>query len=425
MGDCFDEIVGYEDIKKELRVIADMLKNPDIYKSMGANFNNGLLLVGKPGTGKTTMANCFVNASGRRSYVLRKKASDGTFVKQISDLFESAKSNAPSIVLLDDLDKFSDEDEECDAEEFVTVQACIDDIKDSGVFVVATVNKLNKIPESLRRPGRLGNKINVRVPYVEESEAIIKHYLAKTNKCADLDVVSIARMLNNETCATLENVISNAAVKAAYNRQEKVTMENIIDACLNLVFKAPESCKNLSEETVRKIAYHEAAHAIVSEILDPKSVSIVSIRKTYGGDYGFVRILRSEEKDDMDSSYYESRIMISLAGKAATELVFGETDLGANNDIHNAFDRACRIVDNYCTYGFQNWIEDGVHSFSGENRNRAMAMVIERNYLEVKRLLVKNKGLLDLMAEELVKKTTLVYGDIGQIMKKYYEQSAK
>lgn len=371
------------------------------------------------------MANCLVNASGRKSYVLRKKASDGEFIKHISDLFEEAKKNAPSIVLLDDLDKFSDEEDECDAEEFVTVQSCIDDVKNSDVFIIATANNVRKIPESLRRPGRLGNRIKVRVPYVEEAEEIIKHYLSRTNICNGLDEVSIARMLNNETCATLENVIACAAAKAAYKRQENVTMNNIIDACLDLVFEAPEGSRKLSEETIRKVAYHEAAHAVVSEVLDPKSVSIVSIRETYGGDYGFVRYLRSEEKDDMDASYYENRIKISLAGKAATELIFGETDLGANNDIHNAFDRACRIVDNYCTYGFQNWIEDGVHSFSGENRNRAMAMVIERNYLEVKCLLVKNRGLLDLMAEELVKKTTLVYGDIGQIMKKYYEQSAK
>ncbi len=415
MKDCFEEIIGYEDIKKELRIISDILNNPEVYKKMGAGLNNGLMLIGEPGTGKTTMANCLIKASGRKAYVCRKKASDGKFVKQIVDLFDMAKINAPSIVLLDDLDKFSDEDEDYDAEELVAVQSCIDEVKDSDVFVVATVNNQLKIPYSLMRPGRLGKKLMVRMPKDREAEEIVKHYLDKTNISSDLDEVSIARMLTDESCATLESVISCAAEKAAYGRQEEVTMENIIEACLDLVFEAPKSSKRLSERAMRKIAYHEAAHAVVAEILDPGSVSIASIRETEGGDYGFVRYQRSEELDGLSAKYYEDRIKISLAGKAATELVFGETDLGANNDIHNAFDRARCLVDNYCMYGFQNWIEDRNTEVSAGNRNRAMAMVVERNYLEVKRLLVEHRELLDKMASELMKKTTLIYSDIQSI----------
>ena len=129
MRDFFEEIVGYEDIKNELRIISDMLNNPDIYKEMGASINNGLVLIGEPGTGKTTMANCLMKSTNRKTYVCRKKASDGEFVKHIAETFEMAKSNSPSIVLLDDLDKFSNEDEDhSDAEEYVTVQSCIDEI---------------------------------------------------------------------------------------------------------------------------------------------------------------------------------------------------------------------------------------------------------------------------------------------------------
>lgn len=253
-----------------------------------------------------------------------EKASDGKFIKTILETFEEAKQHAPSIVLLDDLDKFSDQNEDCDAEEFVAVQSCIDEIRGSDVFVIATVNNIRKIPDSLLRAGRLGKRLKVRLPQKDEATEIIKHYITKSSMFEELDEESIARMLADESCATLESVINNAAIKASYNRQKKVTMQNIIDSCLDLIFDAPESSDPLPEDILRKIAYHEAGHALVSELLDPGSVSIMSIRKTDDGDYGFVRYYRSEEKNDHSSEYNEAIIKASLAGKAATELVLGK-----------------------------------------------------------------------------------------------------
>ncbi len=416
MNDYFEEIIGYEDIKRELRIISDMLNNTEIYRNLGAGINEGVILSGRPGTGKTTMANCLIKSTNRKSYTIRKKDADGAFIKTIVGIFEEAKNNAPSIVLLDDLDKFSDKNNEnCDAEEFVTVQSCIDDARGTGVFVIATVNDIRKIPDSLIRAGRLGKRLKVRVPKNAEATEIIKHYLKKSKKRDDLDEKSIARMLDHESCATLENVINNAAIKAAFNRQEKVTMQNIIDSCLDLIFDAPECEENLPDDIRKRIAYHEAGHAVISELFNPGSVSIISIRKTNRG-YGFVRYSRSEEEEDTNAEYNEAIIKASLAGKATTELIFGEADMGANADLHNAFSRAKHLVDNHCMFGFQNWIEDDNTAFAAENRNRAMTMVLEKNYLEVKKLLVEHRDLLDRMAMELIDKTTLVYSDIQRII---------
>lgn len=301
----------------------------------------------------------------------------------------------------------------------------MDEIKGMDVFVIATVNNMRKVPDSLQRPGRLGKRIHVRIPKVGEAVKIIKHYLDKTENCDDLDEVSIARMLNGESCATLENVINSAAMKAAFNRQNKVNMQNIIDSCLDVIFEAPQSEEQLPEEIKRRIAYHESGHAVVAEVLDPGSVSIISIRQTESGDYGFVRYLRTEEKEDFYSDYNENIIKTSLAGKAATELIFGEADMGATSDIHHAFDKAEKLVDNRCMYGFDNWIQDDFSSsFAAENRNRAMAMVLEKNYLEVKKLLVENRELLDSIADSLVKNTTLIYSDVQAICGSYKKQSA-
>jgi len=419
MKDYFDEIIGYEDIKKELRTISDMLNNPEIYRMLGAGINDGLILSGKPGTGKTTMANCLIQSTGRNAFVCRKKSSDGEFIKTITDTFEEAKKQTPSIVLLDDLDKFSDmsdDDKNHDTEEFVAVQSCMDEIKDLDIFVIATVNDIRKLPDSLLRSGRLGKRLKIRLPEQDEAKIIVDHYLKKTNICDEIDAESVARMLHGESCATLESVINNAAIKAAYNRQKKISMLNIVDSCLDLIFHAPERSKRLSEECLKKIAYHEAGHAVVSELLDPGSVCILSIRETNGGQYGFVRYFRSDEKEDCSAEYNEIMIKVSLAGRAATEMVFGETDMGANSDLHNAFENAKYLVDNQCMYGFQNWIEDRFDAFAAENRNRAMAMLLEKNYLEVKKLLAEHRELLDKMAAEALSMTTLVLTDIQKIM---------
>ncbi|SFG54781.1 AAA family ATPase [Oribacterium sp. WCC10] len=420
MKDYFDEIVGYEDIKRELRLISDMLNNPDIYEKLGAGINEGMILCGKPGTGKTTMAECLIKSLNRTVFVCRKKASDGKFVKTITDTFEEAKRNVPSVILLDDMDKFSDQyDPECesaiDAEELVTVQSCIDEIKGMDIFVIATVNNIRKIPDSLIRPGRLGKLIRVRKPKYEEIIDIIKHYLAKKALTNGIDEIDIARMLIGESCATMESVINSAAMKAAFNRQNNIEMHNIIDACLDVIFEAPEKSALLSENTRKKIAYHEAGHAVISEVLDPGSVSIISIRETNDGNYGFVRYYRSDEKEDFSLEYNENILKSSLGGRAATELIYGETDMGSNSDLHNAFSNARCLVDNNCIYGFQNWIEDMNPDFVAENRNRAMAILMEKNYMEAKRILANNRDLLEKLKDELLAKTTLVYSDIRRI----------
>ncbi len=416
MKDHFERIIGYEDVKRELRMISDMLNHPDIYADMGAGAEKGLFLYGEPGTGKTTMAECLIGSIDRKCFTCRKKSSDGAFVDQLVKTFEDAKTNAPSIVFLDDIDKFSDKPEECEApEEFVTVQTCLDELAGSDVFVIATANNARRLPDSLLRPGRLGKRIKVRNPRKEETAQIIKFYLDKAKTSDDLDPVSIAMMLEDESCAVLEDVIRVSAVKSAYNRQECITMDNIVDACLDIVFDATEFKKSYSDETLRMIAYHEGGHALVSELLDPGSVSIASIRPSGSSKLGFVRYSR-KSCEEYTFDYHVNMLRTSLAGKAATEIVFGEPDTGVNGDLHNAFDTAERLVDNCSVYGFQNWIQDRNEDFSGENRNRAMALVMEINYAAVKKMLVQNRAKLDRIAEELMKKTTLTHADMTAIM---------
>ena len=162
---AMDKIIGYSSIKRELRQISDTLKNREAYDKLGVSSPRGLLLYGDPGVGKSLMAAAIIEESGRQAYTCRKDKPNGDFVKYIKETFDKAAENAPSIVFLDDMDKFTNGDERHpDAEEYVTVQSCIDEVKGKEVFVLATVNNIRNLPRSLRRAGRFDRTIEVEAP---------------------------------------------------------------------------------------------------------------------------------------------------------------------------------------------------------------------------------------------------------------------
>ncbi len=429
MSNYFDEIIGYNNIKKELMIISDMLNNPEEYKKLGVFCKEGILLHGKPGTGKTTMAKCLLKSveSNRSSYIIRKKDADGDFIKYITDTFNQAKSNAPSIILLDDLDKFSDAEKALDTSEFVTVQSCIDDVKDIDVFVIATCNDDDKIPISLRRSGRLGKSLYVDTPIYEEAVEIINYYINKSGKCADdIDINSIAAILSGESCATLENIINNAAILAAYNRQETITSENIVDICVEHFYSSRENMNEISDDLKRRVAYHEAGHTVISELLRPGSVAMVSIRDncSYGGDFGFTKRFYRNQYDQFNSDRNSIDIKTNLAGKAIIELIYGITDTGVMNDINNAYLDAHTLIGNYASLGFYNLCSNSRTMndiMACYRENIAISFLLEKEYMEVKKILAEHRELVDKIVNALMEKTTLVYSEIQEIIKPYRE----
>lgn len=200
----FDKIIGYVDIKQELESIVDIMLHPDKYKKLGVSIPHGLMLHGDPGVGKTLMSNCFVAASGRKVFICRKDKPNGDFVKQIKKVFEEAKANAPSIVFLDDIDKFANTEKHLrNTDEFVTIQSCIDDIGENDVFVLATANSISTLPDSLLRAGRFDKTINVRNPVGDDAIEIVKYYLSQKSY-VDVDAEEIAKILCGKSCADLK-----------------------------------------------------------------------------------------------------------------------------------------------------------------------------------------------------------------------------
>lgn len=415
---AFDKVIGYGSIKKELMQIVDMIRNKEMYAKLGAKLPHGAMLVGDPGLGKTLMAKCFIEESGLKTFTIRKDRSNGEFLNRITEVFEETKKNEPCIIFLDDLDKFANEDDRHrDAEEYVAVQAGIDEIKDHEIFVIATVNDSDKLPDSLKRSGRFDRIIKVGCPSHKDSEQIIDYYLSDKKISKDINKEDLIKMITYSSCAELETILNEAAINAAYERKDSIGINDIIKVILNKEYPNSEdfSSDSTSDEEIRKTALHEAGHLVVSEALLPGSVGFASI-KPLGKDTvgGFIHCCEDVHRRTHD-------ILISLAGKAAVELYYAETVAsGCQDDIRCAGRAIAGGLVYNATRGFSTIEILGLGSENLNSRQDYAARIMMEEYLlQARNILIKNRGFLEAVTEALVKKETLLYSDIREIREKF------
>lgn len=411
----FEKVIGYQSIKKELETLVDMMTNSEKYKKLGVKLPRGILLYGDPGVGKTLMATCLIEASKRKVFTLRKDKPDGDFVKEINETFAKARECAPCIVFLDDIDKFANASRHnSNEEEFVTVQACIDDCKDFDVFVVATANDEDDLPRSLTREGRLGRMIKVRNPQGKDAVEIVKYFLSTKECVSEVNSEDVAKMLNGDSCAELEAIINEAGIYAGVQGKEKIDMDDLIRGIMRIKFSAPESEDEVPESVLRATAYHEAGHTIVAEHLSPGSVGLVSVLSHDGSVKGVTNYYQDDRYWD-DKVNMENRVIALLGGKAATELVYGKTDVGATSDVGRAFDIVDRFVDDYCSLGFDSFERRESTEALRARKEARVECDIERYYATAKKILIDNRAFLDALANALVEKKTLVSSDIQRL----------
>lgn len=413
---AFDRIIGYETIKTELIQICDMIHNSEIYEKLGAKMPHGMLLYGDPGLGKTLMAKAFIEESGLEAYVVRRNKGNDDFIGDITDTFLCAKVNTPSIVFLDDMDKFANEDQNHrDAEEYVAVQAGIDDVKDSNVFVIATANEVWKLPRSLVRSGRFDRKIEVQCPTDKDANNIIRYYLSNKKVSESVDMEDLSRMISYSSCAELETILNDAAINAASERKDSIGMEDLVRSVLRMQYDSPDIYAKTSEDEIRRIALHEAGHLVVCEVLEPDSVGLASLRTSgRSSTNGFIHRCRELSK-------LEYNILISLAGKVAEELYFADvSDNGCQSDLNRAADLIRDRLSESAVKGlFMLDVSNNRFPRSSEEylaRNEAVVHAELENYmLKTKDILLKNRDFLEKAAEALIWQETLLYSDICRI----------
>lgn len=408
---AFEKVIGYDAIKSELMQICDIMHNKERYEALGAKIPNGILLHGAPGLGKTLLVKCFIEECGIEAYTLRNNKGSDKFVEDITETFKLANKTAPSIVFLDDMDKFANDDEDHrDSKEYVAVQAGIDDVKDSGVLVIATTNDIDKLPESLIRAGRFDRTIVLRAPNKNDSAKIIEHYLKGKKISSDVDFNDLCKMISYNSCAELETLVNEAAIHAAYNKKDCIEMEDLLHSVLRLTYNSPDNFMEKDEEEVRKIALHEAGHLVISETLVPGSIGLVSIRKSGRNNTGGF----THRCEDFNKNSYE--IMTALGGKVATEMYYSETCAsGCRQDLV----RAMRAIEIDVTANGSNGLSLIRFGYSPDELDSKIQTVVkaelERYMFQTRDILIKNREFLEKIADALVKKETLLYSDIQRI----------
>lgn len=412
--DKFDEkVIGYDSIKETLRQIADVLKRTEAYKEKGVSMPRGLLMESAPGLGKSLMASILMEESGRKSFVFRRINGGNTFLGEMKDIFDVAKEEAPSILLLEDLNLYVESNSPY-APEWACLQACIDETSDADIFVIATTNDTRYMPQSLLRPGRFDYILNLNPPLGKTAEDIVSYYLRDKNLAKDVQISDIVKAMPQVSCATLETVMNLAAINSVYRDHAHVQKEDIIDALLKVVYNLRKADCEEDPQEHQMIAVHEAAHAVVGEVLHSGSIGIITIRGSHGAiggmESGFAVYAKSEEE-------FQDEIIKTLAGKAGTALIYGIMDIRAAADIKKADQLLDIWLCHFAGGGFSG-VEPSENRLSEPrlSYNEAIKSAkLEELYRRAYKILYDNRDFLLAVQKELLEHETLLNSDLAKI----------
>ena len=352
----FDQVAGLEEEKEELAEIVDFLKNPQKYHDIGARIPRGVLLVGPPGTGKTFLARAVAGEAGVPFFSI--SGSDfvemfvGVGASRVRDLFLQAKSAAPSLIMIDEIDAVGrkrgaglggghDEREQTLNQLLVEMDGF--GVRE-GVIVLAATNRPDILDPALLRPGRFDRKVTVNSPDVKGREAVLEVHAEGKKIAPDVSFKTVAQTTAGFTPADLENLLNESALLAARENKLTIDMDAVRKAFIKMGIGTEKKSRVISEKERRMTAYHEAGHAICHEILpELDSTYMVSVIPT-GQAGGYVMPLPGEDRFTMSKSYMEQYIVSLLGGRAAEALVLKDITTGASNDIERATSMARNMV---------------------------------------------------------------------------------
>ena len=356
----FAQVAGLKEEKEELEEIVDFLKEPGKYTGVGARIPKGVLLEGPPGTGKTLLAKAVAGEAGVPFFSI--SGSDfvemfvGVGASRVRDLFEEAKHNAPCIVFIDEIDAVArrrgtgmggghDEREQTLNQLLVEMDGFG---VNEGIIVMAATNRVDILDPAILRPGRFDRKVAVGTPDIGGREEILKVHAKNKPLGDDVNLQQIAQTTAGFTGADLENLLNEAAIIAAKENRSFIAQKDIKRAFIKVGIGAEKKSRIISDKEKKITAYHEAGHAILFHVLpDVGPVYTVSIIPTGVGAAGYTMPL--SEKDEMfaTKSRMLQDIMVSLGGRIAEEIIFGDITTGASSDIKKATKTARRMVTRY------------------------------------------------------------------------------
>ncbi|NET24865.1 ATP-dependent zinc metalloprotease FtsH3 [Okeania sp. SIO1I7] len=446
----FGDVAGIEQAKLELTEVVDFLKNADRFTAVGAKIPKGVLLVGPPGTGKTLLAKAVAGEAGVPFFSISGSEFVEMFVgvgaSRVRDLFEQAKSNAPCIVFIDEIDAVGrqrgaglgggNDEREQTLNQLLTEMDGFEG--NTGIIIIAATNRPDVLDAALLRPGRFDRQVVVDRPdYAGRLEILNVHARGKSLS-KDVDLEKIARRTPGFTGADLSNLLNEAAILAARRNLTEISMDEVNDA-IDRVLAGPEKKDRvMSEKRKELVAYHEAGHALVGALMpdyDPvQKISIIP-RGRAGGLTWF-----TPSEDRMDSglysrAYLQNQMAVALGGRLAEEIIFGDEEVttGASNDLQQVARVARQMVTRFgmsdrlgpVALGRQNgnmflgrdimaerdFSEETAAAIDDEVRN-----LVEQAYRRAKEVLVGNRHVLDKLAEMLVDKETVDSDELQELL---------
>ena len=356
----FKNVAGLQEEKEDLEEMVDFLRNPQKYTSVGARIPKGVILVGPPGTGKTLLAKAVAGEAGVPFFSI--SGSDfvemfvGVGASRVRDLFEDAKKAAPCIVFIDEIDAVArrrgtgmggghDEREQTLNQLLVEMDGFG---VNEGIIVMAATNRVDILDPAILRPGRFDRKVAVGCPDVKGRVEILQVHSKEKPLGEDVDLARVAKTTSGFTGADLENLMNEAAILAAKENRSFIRQSDIDRAFVKVGIGAEKKSRVISEKEKKITAYHESGHAILFHVLpDVGPVHTVSIIPTGVGAAGYTMPLPGENEMFNTKGKMLQDIMVSLGGRIAEEIIFGDVTTGASQDIKHASKIARAMVTQY------------------------------------------------------------------------------
>lgn len=433
-GITFEDVAGLQEEREELAEIVDFLKEPTKYTSVGARIPKGVLLEGRPGTGKTLLAKAIAGEAKVPFFSI--SGSDfvemfvGVGASRVRDLFADAKKNAPCIVFIDEIDAVArkrgtglggghDEREQTLNQLLVEMDGFS---ANQGIIVLAATNRVDILDPAILRPGRFDRKVAVNLPDVRGRQDILLVHAKNKPLAEDVDLEQVARITAGFSGADLENLLNESAIQAAKVGRKYIMDEDIKKSLIKVGIGAEKHSRIISDKEKKITAYHEAGHAILFHVLpDVGPVYAVSIIPTGASAGGYTMPLPEKDEMYLTKSKMRQDIMVSLGGRIAEEIAFGDITTGASSDIKKASSVARKMVTRYGmseNIGVINYESDDEQVFIGNDLAHAknfseqktseidneVKAIIDSCYAEAKALISSNWSELEACAKMLLEK---------------------
>ena len=440
LGITFKDVAGQAGAKQEMQEIVDFLKNPQKYTELGGKIPKGALLVGPPGTGKTLLAKAVAGEAGVPFFSM--SGSDfvemfvGVGASRVRDLFEQAKTKAPCIIFIDEIDAVGRARSKNPAmggndERENTLNALLTEMDgfgtNSGIITLAATNRADMLDSALLRAGRFDRQIHVDLPDLNERKEVFAVHLKPLKLADDVDIDFLARQTPGFSGADIANVCNEAALIAARFNREKVGKQDFLDAVDRIIGGLEKKTKVMTESEKRSIAIHEAGHATISwftEFANPLvKVSIVPRGQALGAAWYLPeeRVLQTKEAmlDEMCSL---------LGGRAAEELFVGHISTGAMNDLERTTKQAYGMIayagmseklPNICYYNNAEYqFQKPYSETTAKIMDDEVLRMINEQYERAKRILTEHADGHAQLAQLLVDREVIFAEDVERIFGK-------